>query len=117
MTRRLSEIESADWYGRALTARNGHGLQSGRDWVALGYALSTRSYLLFLQSLGQPHLDEGLARDAESSGFLIDGPEHPAWEIYIDSLRVHAGAPGLGQVEVAGEVLTLIEFLIKFSRF
>ena len=55
------------------------------------------------EPFADPKLDDGLARDAEAGGFVVERGDHPLREIDVDALDHPAGPAAGGQVEVGGE--------------
>ena len=64
----------------ALTLFNRDKRDSGTPNFKLQIILSGR----LLQAIGDPELDDRLARDAEASGFPVEGLNHPDRKVDVD---------------------------------
>ena len=62
-----------------------------------------------LKTLGQPDFDNGLARHAESIGFLIQGINHPNGKIDVDSFLFLQGSAGFCYIQRMRDVFACIE--------
>ena len=67
------------------------------------------------KSLCNPHLDDGLPRNAEAPGFTIERLDHPDGEIHVGTLLLSARAIGLGEVQVLRDVFAIVELLVKLD--
>ena len=52
------------------------------------------------QCVGHPQLDEGLTRDADTTGFSINGAEQVYREVDVDALDLSARTTGLRQIQI-----------------
>jgi len=69
------------------------------------------------EAISQPHLDQRLARHAETGGFAVERLHHPGREIHVDPLGNGADTARLAQVEVLRHLFAAVELLVKFFRF
>src|SRR6266581_6645798 len=67
----------------------------------------------FFEPFRHPDLDYGLPRHPKALCFLIQLVNHPQREINIHPLLLLLWSMGLGDIEVAGNILVVIEFFIK----
>lgn len=67
--------------------------------------------------VGDQHFYNGLPGHTESAGFFIEGLDHPEWEIHVDALLRMPDTTDFLKVQVASDILPLIEFLVKVSSF
>src|SRR5687767_3967098 len=56
------------------------------------------------EHVGEPQLDEGLARDTNPFRLAVDRGEQAHWKVDIDALNLTSGPPRLRQVQVRGQV-------------
>src|SRR5690625_7181440 len=64
---------------------------------------------LLVQALGDPDLDDGLARDAESPGLPIERVDHPRGKVDVDAAAFLSRTARSGKFESRGHVLALVE--------
>lgn len=70
-----------------------------------------------LESLGDPHFDDGLSRDAETRGFLIDGLNHPDREVHADTALFLRRATRGREIQARGNVVAVVEPLVEILSF
>jgi hypothetical protein len=73
---------------------------SDRSWSRKASASSSEPSAAPLQALRDPHLDQGLACDAEVGGAGVEAFDHPGGEVDVDAAGGEAGAGGAVEVEV-----------------
>jgi hypothetical protein len=74
------------------------------------------SRLLF-QSLGDPHLNDGLAGDSKTTGLFVQGADHPGGEVHIHASLLLVDPFGTGQIEALGDIFSLVELPVEILSF
>ena len=100
----------------APAQRMPHRDDASRSWSGVGLRRARRVIRL-VQMPGDEHLDERLARHADTGGFPVERLDHPHGEIDVDALLFETGTTALRPVNELADVLARVEQLIElFSR-
>jgi hypothetical protein len=69
------------------------------------------------QSLCQPNLDNGLARNAQTLCLPIQRIQHPDRDFHVNMLLLLGGTASLGKVKFFDDAIAIIEFFIEIRYF
>src|SRR5215813_5934422 len=85
--------------------------------AAVPYGRSRRGVVMPLKALGDPHLDDRLAGDAQSLRLAIEGLDHPGREIHVHPSLLIARTAGRSEIERRGDVFAPVEPLLELFSF
>ena len=71
---------------------------------------------VFVQFVGQPHLDQRLTGDAELLGLPVQTCDNPGREIHVHPLGLDIEAACLGPIDMGGHVFARVEAFVEFVK-